>query len=437
MRLVLAATLALATTPALADALTYAGTVDGVPVLVELAWVGDSPVGGRYTYLEQGGDIPLDPAASPDGMIYLAEQAPCRETDCVPNDDNVVDMPPRAATWGLSIENGTAALVGVRHLEGEKVKTPNVELVQIGRRPLGPSEEATPFALHDRSAALGFDHSMPFTRESAPYEYALFNIEYDVGVVITSADGSEYFYATDPRTKFAFPRVGMLSDGSDTAVINDKLAELHSRMSLSALDCLAFRFAAWGQSNNFYGWGGHLGDYDYETVTVSYLSPRLISWTQAGSLYCTGAHPYNHYDIYNYDVRTGEPVDLRAIFSAWVPREYGAAPDEIADTDLAYENPDAYFWGPSPELIAFVRERMPLDELFEDDAELLDACASEQALADMMRVRFEGNDQAVFAISGAPHVIGVCNGDLVTVPIGELAGFLAPKAADFFPSLNP
>lgn len=432
MRLVLAAALALAVTPAFADALTYKGALDDRDIILEIIEPSDGPVGGRFAYLDKGGDIPLDPAASPEGMYYFAEQAPCSETNCVPDDNGTVDMPPRAATWALTVSDDGRVLEGTRTSESKKAGVQRIELHLIGRRPLG-SAEPTPFGLHDYSAMLGFDLSMPFTKESAPYEYALMDIEYQVDNLGQSADGSEYFYATDPRTKFAFPRVGILSDGSDTAIINDKLAEQQSRMSLSALDCLAFRYAAWGQSNNFFGQGGNLGDYDYETVTLDYLSPRLVSWVQAGSLYCVAAHPYNHYDVYNYDVRTGQRVDERAILAAWVPREYGSL--EEADTDLAFKNPDAYQWGPSAELIAYVQANADFAALYGEDAELLEACTSDQALAEQLTIRFVGRDELMFTLSGFPHVIGVCNGDLFSKPIAELKQFLAPTAKDYFPSL--
>ena len=432
MRFALAALLLLSATPAFADAVTYRGMLNGREILVELIEAEDGPVGGRFTYLDTGGDIPLDPAASPEGMIYLAEQAPCGESDCVPNDDNEVDMPPRAATWGLTVADGGATLTGARNVEGKKGKAINVALAEIGRRPLG-SDEATPFGLHDAAAILGYDLTRPLTAADAPYDYWQVNYAYDVLPSATSADGSRYFYATDSRSKFAFPRVSELSDGSDAWVINEALADLHGRMTLSAFDCLAFRYAAWGQSNNFHGQGGHLGDYDNETVTLDYLSPMLISWVQSGSLYCVSAHPYNHYDVYNYDVRTGLPIEERSILAAWVPREYGSL-DE-ADTDLAFENPDAYAWGPSAELIAYVRANTDTAELYGDDAELLEACTSDQALAEQLTIRFVGRDELMFTLSGFPHVSGVCNGDLFSKPIAELKPFLAPTAKDYFPSL--
>lgn len=432
MRLVLAVLASVIATPALADAVTYSGMLDGRPILVELIEAAEGPVGGRYTFPDTGGDIPLDPAASPEGMIYLAEEAPCGETDCVPDDNNVVDMPPRAATWGLAIGEGGKTLVGTRVLEGKKSKTVNVELFEIGRRALG-SDEPTPFGLHDRSAILGFDWSQPFTAETAPYEWALMAIEYDIGPVETAEDGSEYFYATDTRTKFPFPRVGMLSDGGDTAAINALLAEHQERLSLSALDCLGFRYAAWGQSNNFYGQGGNLADIDQESIVVSNLTINLISWVQSGSIFCRAAHPYNHYDVYNYDVRSGEPIEDADIFAAWVPREYGSM-DE-ADAAAASADPDSYSWGPSQDLIDYVRANTDAAALFDGDAELVEACTSDEALAENLTARFLPDDHIMFVLSGFPHVASVCNGDLFAVPALEISGFLHASSETYFPSL--
>ena len=263
MRLVLAVLASVIVTPAFADAVTFKGTLGDREIVVEIIEPSDGPVGGRFAYIDQGGDIPLDPAASPEGMIYLAEEGPCGETDCVPNADGIADMMPQAAIWALTITDDGHTLYGTRTSDSKKAIVEDVEIYEIGRRELG-TDEPTPFGLHDRSAMLGFDWSMPFTAETAPYESALMAIEYEVGGVQTTADGSEYFYATDPRTKFPFPRVGVLSDGGDTTAINARLAEFQERLSLSALDCLAFRYAAWGQSNNMYGYGGHLAEIDQE-----------------------------------------------------------------------------------------------------------------------------------------------------------------------------
>ena len=432
MRLVLAVLASVIVTPAFADAVTFKGTLGDREIVVEIIEPSDGPVGGRFAYIDQGGDIPLDPAASPEGMIYLAEEGPCGETDCVPNADGIADMMPQAAIWALTITDDGHTLYGTRTSDSKKAIVEDVEIYEIGRRELG-TDEPTPFGLHDRSAMLGFDWSMPFTAETAPYETALMAIEYEVGGVQTTADGSEYFYATDPRTKFAFPRVGVLSDGGDTTAINARLAEFQERLSLSALDCLAFRYAAWGQSNNMYGYGGHLAEIDQENIAVSALTINLISWVQAGSTYCMGAHPYNHYNVYNYDARTGEKIDEADIFAAWVAREYGSM--DPVDAEIASANPDSYSWGPDQELIDYVKAHTDVAALYGDEPELIEACTSDEAIADNLTFRVLPDDQIMFVLSGFPHVSSACNSDLFAVPALEISGFLHASTENYFPSL--
>lgn len=434
MRLAFAALLLLSATPAFADAVTYKGTLGDREIVVEILEPSDGPVGGRFTYIDQGGDIPLDPAASPEGMYYFAEEGPCGETECVPNSEGVADMMPQVAIWGLDIVDGGATLMGTRTSQSKKATVQQVELHEVGRRAL-TTEEATPFGLHDRSAILSYDQTQPLTPENAAYESVLMSLPKVEGRRETYAHDTTITYMIDPRTKFEFPRITSLDDGSDPAIMNARLEEMQNRMSLSALDCLAFVYAAWGQSNDFSWAGGHLADIDYENIQVGNLTPNLISWIEGGSTFCTGAHPDNHYDVYNYNVRTGEPLLEQDIFSAWVPREYGSM-DVVAADVVAAAGPDDYFsWGPSQDLINYVQANTDKAELYGDDAELLDACASDKALADNLTVRYLPDDQIMFVLSGFPHVIGVCNGDLFAVPALEISGFLKASAEDYFPSL--
>ena len=426
MRLLVSAFLSVAiVTPALADAITYEGTLDGRPILVELAVPLGGPVGGRYAFPAEGKDIPLDPAASPEGMYYFAEEAPCGEGNCIANDEGIVDMPPYAATWGLTI-GSDGSLRGTRSLEGEKTKAINVELTELARRPLSP-QAATPQDLHMQMSILAYDPVGVIDQTTAPYETRLL-AGVDKTVLRTETlGGGEIEYVADPRTKFAFPRLLSLPGGASTQAINKVLSIQHDRMSLAALDCLSLQYAAWGQSDLMGGAGGTLGDYDKEMVEVSYLSSSLISWTQSGSLYCAGAHPYNHMDVFNYDVRTGEPLDLRLIFSGWVPRDYMS--EDVVDTETALANPADYFWGPSAELAAYVTGKLNATD-YEPE------CIDPDLMLTSLAVRFIADGQATFVASGYPHVMSMCNGDLFSVPLAELKPFLAPTAKDYFPDLD-
>jgi hypothetical protein len=432
MRSMLLATLLLTTTPSFADAVTYKGTLDGRDILVELIDADDVPVGGRYTYLDEGADIPLDPAASPDGMIYLAEQAPCEPGLCMPNDGGQVDMPPYAATWGLTIVDGGASLVGTRNLEGDKGKAPNIELTEIGRRHIDPDDLLTPYGLHAYSSMLVYRPDLLIDAANSPYETALFALPKIEGDSM-DIGGATVQFLIDPRTKFAYPRILSLPDGSDTSVINATFEDRQNRMSLDALNCLAFRYAAWGQSEDSLYMGGTLGDYDAEMIDVTYVSPTLVGWIEAGSLYCTGAHPYNHINPYTFEVSTGQALDLSRIFSAWVPRDWGAAPDEIIDAEIAAADPESYVWGPTAELMTFIRKRV--DYNYFGDDELQRECLSDEGLVEHSTIRFQPNGDVMFGLSGFPHVMGPCNGDLFSVPLEDLKPFFAETAADYLPRL--
>jgi hypothetical protein len=434
MRLALAALLLLSASPAFADAVTYKGTLGDRDIVLEIIEPSDGPVGGRFAYIDQGGDIPLDPAASPEGMYYFAEEGPCGETGCEPNSEGVADMMPQAAIWALDITDDGRTLHGTRTSDSKKAVVENVEIYEVGRRAL-TTEEATPFGLHDRSAILSYDQSQALTPENAAYETVLMSLPKVEGRRETFTHDTTITYMIDPRTRFEFPRITSLDDGSDPSVMNARLEELQNRLSLSALDCLAFVYAAWGQTNDFNWAGGHLADIDYESIQVSNLTPNLISWTQSGSTYCAGAHPYNHYDVYNYNVRTGEPLLEQEIFSAWVAREYDSMDAVDAEVAAAAGPEDYYSWGPSQELIDYVQAKTNTNELYGDDPELLEACASDQALADRLTVRFLPDDQIMFVLSGFPHVIGVCNSDLFAVPAIEIAQFLNASAENYLPSL--
>ena len=51
---------------------------------------------------------------------------------------------------------------------------------------------------------------------------------------------------------------------------------------------------------------GTLGGFDEEDVKVTWLSRALMTVTESGSLDCGGAHPYNHFDVYTFDLLRGE-----------------------------------------------------------------------------------------------------------------------------------
>ncbi len=421
-----------AASPALGDdALTFLGTLNGRDIVVELTDGATGPVVGRYAYRDTGGDIPLLAVSHGGGKMVIHEEAPCDEATCKTDDaGNAVD-PPLAAIWDLTYDAEEFIASGTRSTLGGKPKVVTLELSVEAWRTLGSDEEVTPFALHDRSATLGFDETLPLDWSAAPYEMALLDTALEEGP--EEALGTARFRAvTDPRTQFAFPRLTGFEDGSSVDAINAILADRHGRMNLSAFDCLAFRYSTYGKGEYMASMGGTLGDYDGELVTLSYASPTLVSWVQSGSLWCTGAHPYNHIDSYTFDVETGKPLDFSKVFSAWVPRAWGAAPEEVADAEAVAADPEGFYWGPSADLIAYVRDNVPKDVF---DAELTEVCLTDENIGSYLGLRFIEGEAVTFTLSGFPHVIGVCNGDLFSARLDDLKPFLAKGADAYFPGI--
>lgn len=427
MRLALALIIGLAATPAFANALTFVGEMKGRSIQVELTEPEHGAVAGRYTFSDDGADIPLRPVSVEGGVWTLAEEAPCTEGTCIADDDGQVTEPPIAATWEVTYEAGNFAGTVIRTPVG-KAKPETFEIAVLAWRKF--ADQPTAFDLHDRSARLAFDETLALDWKHAPYELLL--LDQDVGSEgeVMETNGIKWHYHTDTRSGLTFPRI------LDTEVYHFSLAmDMHFyRMMLSALDCKAFRYGSYGVSDYFLGQGGHTAGYEDEQVTLSYLSPELVSWSQEGSLYCQGAHPYNHLDNYTLDARTGEQLDWRRIFSALVPRPWFSPLEDIADPETALADPDSYSWGPSLDFIAFIQQRRDTT-LYAGEPELEEICASDQAISEHLRMRVVDDDEIMFTLSGFPHVSSVCNADIFSATLDELAPFLADTANDYFPTL--
>ena len=83
--------------------------------------------------------------------------------------------------------------------------------------------------------------------------------------------------------------------------------------SLGALDCKA---TAYTSANPM---AGTLGGFDEEDVKVTWLSRALMTVTESGSLDCGGAHPYNHFDAYTFDLLRGEYLDWNRCLTPMCP----------------------------------------------------------------------------------------------------------------------
>lgn len=431
MRLALLTTLLLATTPAFAlDAITYKGTLGDHEIVVELAAPGPNQLTGRYSYMAKGGDIPLDVNGSVGtSAITMLEEAPCTETTCVQNDEGDVEKPPIGGIWSVTL-SGDGTLAG-DWTPMDKSKSLPITLTEIGRRTLPDDTEITPYGLRDSTFELFYSEGTMFAPHTAPYEFAKMEVVMAEGATET-LEGSTFHYVTDPRTKFPFPRILSLSDGSLIQQANEALERRHAALSFFAFDCMAQVYAGFGANEYSLGMNaGTLGQYDEESVVLSYLSPTVLNWVESGSTYCTGAHPNNHSDTYIVDTRTGEPFALANVFKGWVATARVGDADGEIDQQAARQAPQDYYWNADQDLIDYaIANRTPGDD------DLYEACETDDLIASNLALRFVPGDQVLFTIEGLPHVSFACSQDLLTVKLSDIPELLAATAKDYFPALE-
>ncbi len=338
-------------------------------------------------------------------------------------------MPPFGSpggAWQLAVIAGGERLTG-RWAGPEATATMPVALERIGARPFEVTPDGTPESLAAfANDAVWLDE--PITAETSPYDFLkMEKVDLETAELVVM-DGNTVRYVVDPRTKFRYPRLSQLVDGADTDPAFSFLEQRHWAMNASALSCTAMQYPGMGWNSTVAEMVGTLGGYDDETVTVTYVSPTVMSWTESGSLWCGGAHPYNHHEYHNLDVRAGERLDLSRIFSAWIAKDYEGNAVDIA---TARANPAEYTWGATDALVDYViATREPEDPQFEAE------CGTEDLIREHVTISFKQGERIVFGLGGLPHVIQACGGDVLEIPLADLpAEFLTPAAANYIPSL--
>jgi hypothetical protein len=417
----------LAASPAFADAVTYQGTLGKSAILLELSSPPPAPkLAGRYSYLSQGIDIPLDAALTSPGKIELVEEQPCTDKTCHISDDGDPDGPaPLGAAWHLTANADGSALSGTWTDGGKSLP---LSLTRYGARKLPSDFDGTPSALESINDSF-VAGEQELTKTVSPYDFLKMQVPVKDGAATRWGDVA-FKYVTDPRTKFQFPRITDLGGASITAA-NAYLARHHWEMSTSALNCAATRYQGLGWSPSLFQAAGTLAGYDDESVDVSYLSPTVMSWIESGSLDCGGAHPNNHRDLYSIDVKTGQPLDMSLLFKGWVPTP--AADDTLPKTRAAaLAHPDDYRWGPDKTLLDFVMAHRQKNA----DPDLDSDCGNRDIVESNLKISFANGEKVRFSLDELPNVIAVCNDDLFELPIAAVGGLLTPAAADYFPSLR-
>lgn len=383
----------------------YAGTLQGAgDIVMELDSrpTADGMLTGRYFYPKHGVDIPLRGAEKTlyEPRLYqdLAQAKLDPETDTA--------QATAAASW-----QGTRDADGYRG-QWTDIRTGKTRRFTLRRVADYDPDKLAPGSVQAVTDAISggmgsaIDSQADINVASAPYEtLKLAGYARPVGQDIGTA-AVAYRLWVDPRTKFAYPRLSRHPDPQIITRINHLLEQRHWQKSLAALQCMA---SAYTNGNPA---AGTLGSYDDEVIQVDWLSKALMTVTEAGSLYCGGAHPDNHFEPYTFDLLRGEYLDWNRIFPAYVPGQYGFA-DE------------------SPTLIKLMnqaRERLPAEvRPARTDDDSLQGCSD--FWPDYLALGVAAPGEISLSISGIGHALGVCLGTHATVPFNDLTPYLEPGGA--------
>jgi hypothetical protein len=424
MLLAIAALIAFASS-AFAQAITFEGTLGKLPIIIELAQTpesADATTYGRYAYLNKGIDIPLHVTKAQDGNLTLREEVPCKAdgSNCPHAGDDTASDPPLGASWTLELSGDGNGLFGKWTDNG---KTLPVTLTFAGTRDFTQTEGSTPADLATYATSVLYTAG---TIEEGNDTYDFLKMQVTEKRSGETKWGNAAFeYVTDPRTKFQFPRITDLG-GADMSPANLALATRDYAMRADALNCRAMVYQGFGWTEYATDYAGTLGEYDNETVETTYLSPTMMSWTQSGSLYCGGAHPYNHHEFYNLDVKTGQPLDLSLIFKGWHPDG-----GEVID---ARTHPNDFVWMPDATLADFVKKHRKTDAELGLDAD--SDCPIDEFIDTNLAISFLNGDKVLFSLDGLENAVEACGSDLYEAPIADLKDLLAPEVAEYFPSLR-
>ncbi len=395
----LAATLALAG-PAMADPVTYKGTLGKTEIVIELT---DDPatsagqLAGRYFYRSQGADIPLQAKSRKGPALELSEEEACKD-ECGEGKPG-----PIGAVWKLTVSADGETLEG----SWTAKKSFPIELRRVGSRPVegeGPKSPLDLYNFTDRTFLAG---DTPITMETSPYDYLRLDVPLETGAKQGWPDAS-YHDVTDPRTKFARPRVVELAGASPDAA-NAILQARHWSDDLAALGCKAMQYAGFQEYGPIPGAGdGTLGGYEDTTATVTALTPKLMSWVESGSTFCGGAHPNNYSDAYTMDVRTGALLGLGDMFK------------------------DVVDGAPGPSLVAFVREKREKPS-GQTEIDFEAECGTDELIGQYLAGSVRRDDSGlklVFGLQSLPHVIQACADDVLVLPVDETRHMFTARFAE-------
>ncbi|MDE1993150.1 MAG: hypothetical protein KGI75_11660 [Rhizobiaceae bacterium] len=406
------------------DAVSYSGTIGSLPVIMELASPNKDGVQvGRYAYLSKGVDIPLHVSKDGgDGLLKIEEEKPCTDKICKTSDDDAQTDAPIAAEWSLKIEKaGSGVSLTGSWQDKQSGKKLAVNLVSKGTRTLPDAD--SPFDALDPTYSTG-DSGNPsvINSKELPYDFLKIAQPLKQGAVETIGDAS-YSTDEDARIGVSYPRIIKLGN-VDPSPLNAYLTQQRLQFEMPAFSCLSKAYLGFGWSGTpSDGTGGYDGG---GSVTVEYLTSRLIGLSEGGSLDCGGAHPDNFLNHRLADARSGKALVPESLLRGWVAKN---ADGVVVDPTTASSDTSVTY-GPSDELVQYVKNHR---EKFDNDTET--ECGIDDLVGTNLGVYFTPG-KLVFTLQDLPYAIFACGNDLVTIPLKDARPLLTEAGAKYFAELD-
>lgn len=405
----------LATTPALAvEATTYKGTIGKIPIMLEMAEETESGnFVARYAYMSKGVDIPLHGKTDVDDGLAIEEEAPCTQKTCKNADGDVLENPPIGADWTLTSQKDGQHLKGTWK-DRKSGKSLPIALDRVASRPLGGGRTGETIDDLDPSGVTISREDKRVTPKELPYDFL--KLDHPVKRGKETARGAATIRMdNDPFTATAYPTIVKLP-GADTTEINAYLRQQWLQLQFNPYYCKSKLYLG-------YGWFGDESDGGNDfwdggpTVTVDYLSTRLLGLSESGSFDCGGAYP-NHFVTYRFaDVETGKPLEAESLLKGFVLKNSsgeGVDPAKVGEDDYVK-------YGPNAELAKFIDDRRD-----KSDASVENDCQMSDLVRTNLGVYFT-KDELVFNLKDLPHVIFACGNDLVRVPMKDARPLLTDE----------
>lgn len=280
------------------------GTIGKIPIVMQLKVFDDTVATARYYYETRKMDIELDGKISKDGSIRMV---------CYNNYEGSFDG--KSERFELKKING--------HFKGKWVSLKKTLPVDLA--PFSIDSILHPFRNYARVAGLKKENPLDYVR-SAGLSF--------IKDSTTSKAGYYLDWYHEKYSRISFPRLRKETMTEALKKANANLEEIHIFESLSFLTCTS----GIGETE----WSSQI---DHLFITKEIFSIDLVS-----SYYCGGAHPDFSFGAYNFDLSTGNLLELDEVL--W----FGNGTPPNKNTDKWYRYRDSIF---APKLTSILKQLYP------------------------------------------------------------------------------